>query len=95
MKQSGVETESEAFHGLDDQGSGQQELFGKAAVRNHSANGSRLIVSCGDAGLANDYGQFIADKSRQELSPAVTEGLSSDADCCDSTGIDPGRRRRA
>lgn len=70
MKLSGEETDSAALSLLDSHESGLDERFNVAADGKSSARGLRLIVSCGDTGLANDYRNHSNGKFGQKSSPA-------------------------
>ena len=68
MKLSGEGTDSAAMSLLDSHESGSDERFNVAADGKSSARGLRLIVSCGDTGLANDYRNHSNGKFGQKSS---------------------------
>ena len=76
MKLSGEGTDSAAISLLDSHGSGLHEHFNVAADGNSSACGLRLIVSCGDTGLAKDYLRFLNQNSAQSEDGASYQLLS-------------------
>ena len=76
MKRSGEGTNSAAFSLLDSHESGPHERFNVAADGKSSARGLRLIVSCGDTGLAKDYLCFLNENSAQSEAGATYDLLS-------------------
>jgi hypothetical protein len=78
MKLSGEGTDSAAISLLDSHESGPHELFNVAADGKSSARGLRLIVSCSDTGLANDYRHHSSGKFGQKSSSTPAECLSPD-----------------
>lgn len=76
MKLSGEEMDSAAFSLLVSHESEPRERFNAAADGTTSSQGSRLIVSCGDTGLANDYLRFLNEKSAKNAAETSCELLS-------------------
>lgn len=76
MKLSGEETDSAALSVLESHTSGLDAHFNVAADGNSSACGLRLIVSCGDTGLAKDYLRFLNQNSAQSEDGASYQLLS-------------------
>ena len=76
MKLSGEGPDSANFSPRDSHQSGPRERFNVMADGKASSHGSRLIVSSGDAGLANDYLRFQNAKSAHDAARASCELLS-------------------
>jgi len=73
MKQSGAETDTESYCLIEDQDGGQQEVFMTESVRSRPGVVSRLIVSCGDPGLARDYLVSLDDKTEPQPRAAAVQ----------------------
>ena len=78
MKQSEDETDS-AFVLLDPQEATSRERFDPEPAGRRSATSLRLIISCGDQGLARDYLEFLDDGARQASASRDAELLSPES----------------
>jgi hypothetical protein len=76
MKLSGEEMDSAAFSLLVSHESEPRERFKAAADGTTSSHSSRLIVSCGYTGLANDYLRFLNEESAKNAAGTSCELLS-------------------